>query len=93
MGILENKAVKYGKDLTEFRRKTDPETFKQIDINLPDYKYLLICFKSGWDKLNNYYDRIGDFLAYAASVLLYPAYKWRYFIKRWSDRQDWIKIT
>ena len=37
MGILENKAVEYGKDLTEFRRRKDPETLKQIDIDLPDY--------------------------------------------------------
>ena len=56
MGILENKAIEYGKDLTEFRQRADPQTLEQMDIDLPDHKHLLICLKNGWDKLDDYYN-------------------------------------
>jgi hypothetical protein len=88
IGILENKAVKYDKDLNKFKRRIDLEILKQIDINLSNYKFLLIYLKNGWDKLDNYYNFINKSSTYTASVFLHPAHKWRYFTKNWQNRSD-----
>jgi hypothetical protein len=63
--ILENKAVKYSKDLNKFKRKIDSEIFEQMDIDLPDHKFLLTYLKNGWDKFDDYYNLINKSSAYA----------------------------
>jgi hypothetical protein len=45
MGILESRAVEYGKDFNESKHRADPEILKCMDINLLDYKFLLIILK------------------------------------------------
>jgi hypothetical protein len=71
MGILESRAVEYGKDFNESKHRADPEILKCMDINLLDYKFLLIYLKNGWDKLDNYYNFTDNSSVYIVSLFLH----------------------
>lgn len=50
----------------------------------------------GWQKLNDYYDKLGDTSIYVAAVVLHPRMKWRWIEKHWVDaerssRDSWIE--
>ena len=54
------------------------ELFKEGKTLFQDDIILAPCFNSGWAKLTKYYNKTLDSLAYVATIVLYPAYKWEY---------------
>ena len=46
------------------------------------------CFNSGWAKLAKYYNKTSESPAYAAALVLHPAYKWECIHSIWE--KSWI---
>ena len=53
-----------------------------------DDEFMSSCINSAWAKLDKYYNLTSDTPAYAAAVVLHPAFKWEYIESTWDA--DWV---
>jgi hypothetical protein len=53
-------------------------------------KALKISLNNCWNKLNKYYKFMNNSSVYAASIVFYPVFKWRYFESEWKKSYQWI---
>lgn len=64
------------------------ELFEEGKTLFQDDIILAPCFNSGWAKLAKYYNKTSESPAYAAALVLHPAYKWEYIHSIWEE--SWI---
>ena len=50
-----------------------------------DDVWIQIRIDAAWDKLNKYYNKTDDTMAYMAATVLNPLYKWKYFEGVWTE--------
>ncbi|ENH63533.1 hypothetical protein FOC1_g10000098, partial [Fusarium oxysporum f. sp. cubense race 1] len=60
------------------KRFPDPEHFR-ININL------------GWQKLDKYYQLLSETPIYYTGLALHPAYRWKWFDRKWAGNPEWIR--
>jgi hypothetical protein len=53
-----------------------------------DDEFMSSCINSAWAKLDKYYNLTSDTPAYAAAVVLHPAFKWEYIESIWDA--NWV---
>jgi hypothetical protein len=51
---------------------------------------LCVQINQGWDKLDKYYQATDDSTAYVASLVLHPAFTWKWLEIVWRDKPHWI---
>ena len=54
-------------------------------------QHLWIATQLGWQKTNEYYQKLDDMPVYIAAFLLQPKYRLRKLKSLWKDKEDWIK--
>ena len=54
-------------------------------------QHLRIATQLGWQKTNEYYQKLDDMPVYIAAFLLHPKYRLRKLKSLWKDKEDWIK--
>lgn len=64
--------------------------FEAGKAQFKDHPQLSAMFNSGWGKLDKYYQKTEETVAYVAAMVLNPRYKWTYITKHW-ERKVWIK--
>jgi hypothetical protein len=47
----------------------------------------------GWQKLEEYYNKLDDTTIYIAAVILHPRMKFRWLEKLWDDRSEWLSAA
>ena len=62
----------------------------QYPVSMTEHHFS-ININLGWQKLNEYYDRMDDTPVYVAAIVLHPRMKWRWIERRWSYKPAWIK--
>ena len=67
------------------------ELFEEGKATFEDDIVLAPCFNSGWAKLAKYYSKTSESPAYAAALVLHPAYKWEYIHSSWEE--SWIPLA
>ena len=75
---LERGAMEYGVELIYWKQltvKNTPQIFKQMDIILVNYRYILQSIKYGWSKLESYYRKLDKSPVYTTLILLYLKHK------------------
>lgn len=55
-----------------------------------DDEHLSPCINAGWAKLNKYYTKTNNSVAYVAAVVMDPSQKWQYFEQQWVDHPGWV---
>lgn len=65
------------------------ESFK-VEYQLHPDLHFRRSIDQAWAKLDKYYQLTEASPIYVAAVVLNPRWKWAYFEKQWTDRQDWI---
>lgn len=58
-----------------------------------DDVWIQIRIDAAWDKLNKYYNKTDDTMAYMAATVLNPLYKWKYFEGVWTEDvlKQWLR--
>ena len=66
------------------------ETIPSVDSSiLTSQHHFATSINLGWQKLNEYYDKLDETPVYVAAVVLHPRMEWRYLEKRWAI-EDWL---
>lgn len=66
------------------------ETISSVeDTLITPQHHFTTSINLGWQKLNEYYNKLDETPVYVAAVVLHPRMKWRYLEKRWAD-EEWL---
>ncbi|KAK5994684.1 Putative AC9 transposase-like protein [Cladobotryum mycophilum] len=80
--------------LPEHTRKEYTTQAQRINCLRGDSRqYLRVSITNAWQKLNEYYIRLGDSPLYAASVILHPSFGYRWLEDRWNSEEQlvWLR--
>ncbi|KAM3519811.1 hypothetical protein MY4038_009655 [Beauveria bassiana] len=63
------------------------------DIGDDHRRYLRLCIMNAWQKLNEYYTKLGDSPLFAASIILHPGLGIRYLEINWATEEQlvWVR--
>ena len=93
LGTLKRRAVEYRAELISWKQltaKNAPQIFKQMDIILANYRYILQSIKHGQSKLESYYRKLDESPVYAALILLHLEHKLQFLKRHQKGRLDQI---
>ncbi|CEJ95182.1 hypothetical protein VHEMI10679 [[Torrubiella] hemipterigena] len=76
------------------RSEYSPSNYQQQDrrsnLRQDSHAYLQISITNAWQKLNDYYIKLGDSPLFAAAVILHPNYSLRWQQERWNGKEQLI---
>jgi hypothetical protein len=67
------------------------EGYKAMAAHFPDPEHFRININLGWQKLDKYYQLLSETPIYYAGLALHPAYRWKWFDRKWFGNPEWIR--
>ncbi|KAL6405385.1 restless-like transposase [Ilyonectria robusta] len=67
------------------------EGYKTMAKHFPDPEHFRININLGWEKLDKYYQLLSETSIYYAGLALHPAYRWKWFDRKWVGNPEWIR--
>jgi hypothetical protein len=67
------------------------EYYKAVADTLPDGQHFKANINLGWQKLDEYYNKLDETPIYYAAIALHPKFRWTWFETKWNDRPEWIQ--
>jgi hypothetical protein len=67
------------------------EDYKAMAERFPDPEHFRININLGWQKLDKYYQLLSETPIYYAGLALHPAYRWKWFDRKWAGNPEWIR--
>ncbi|KAI8411680.1 hypothetical protein FOFC_08274 [Fusarium oxysporum] len=65
------------------------EDYKTMAERFPDAEHFRININLGWQKLDKYYQLLSETPIYYAGLALHPAYRWKWFDRKWAGNPEW----
>lgn len=67
------------------------ESYKAMAEHFPDPEHFRININLGWQKLDKYYQLLSETHIYYAGLAHHPAYRWKWFDRKWVGNPEWIR--
>lgn len=67
------------------------EDYKAMAERFPDPEHFRININLGWQKLDKYYQLLSETPIYYTGLALHPAYRWKWFDRKWAGNPEWIR--
>ncbi|KAF6528009.1 hypothetical protein HZS61_008311 [Fusarium oxysporum f. sp. conglutinans] len=67
------------------------EDYKAMAERFPDAEHFRININLGWQKLDKYYQLLSETPIYYTGLALHPAYRWKWFDRKWAGNPEWIR--